>query len=197
MAQGWDDRTRAAGYDRGGYDRGYDRGRDAGYDRGRGGYDRGADRGYDRGAGRGYDRPPRRPVLNAGRLWAGGAAAAIVAALVAFLALLLVRVLLQIPYLAPTDSGALAGGNTTTLCVTAAVAALAATALAHLLLVSVPSPMSYFGWIAGLLTAVAAILPLLSSETLTVRITTGIIHLVIGVAIISLVSTAAVAASNR
>ncbi|MDQ4119639.1 MAG: DUF6069 family protein, partial [Actinomycetota bacterium] len=116
---------------------------------------------------------------------------------VGFLALLLVRVLLQIPYLAPTDSGALAGGNTTTLCVTAAVAALAATALAHLLLASVPSPMSYFGWIAGLLTAVAAILPLLSGETLTVRITTGIIHLVIGVAIISLVSTAAAAASNR
>ena len=40
-------------------------------------------------------------------------------------------------------------------------------------------------------------LPLLSSETVAVRITTGIIHLVIGVAIISLVTTAAVAASNR
>lgn len=181
MSQGWDDRTRAMGSDRGGYDRGYDRGRNAGYDRGRGG----------------YDPPPRRPALNAGRLWSGGVAAAIVAALVAFLALLLVRVLLQIPYLAPTDSGALAGGNTTTLCVSAAVAALAATALAHLLLVSVPSPMSYFGWIAGLLAAVAAVLPLLSNETLAVRITTGIIHLVIGVAIISLVTTAAMAASNR
>lgn len=182
MSQGWDDRTRAMGSDRGGYDRGYDRGRNAGYDRGRGGYD---------------PPPPRRPALNAGRLWSGGIAAAIVAALVAFLALLLVRVLLQIPYLAPTDSGVLAGGNTTTLCVSAAVAALAATALAHLLLVSVPSPMSYFGWIAGLLTAVAAVLPLLSNETLAVRITTGIIHLVIGVAIISLVTTAAMAASNR
>jgi hypothetical protein len=197
MSQGWDDRTRAMGSDRGGYDRGYDRGRDAGYDRGRdAGYGRG--RGDGRGAGRAdYERPPRRPALNAGRLWSGGVAAAIVAALIAFLALLLVRVLLQIPYLAPTDSGALAGGNTTTLCVSAAMAALAATALAHLLLVSVPSPMSYFGWIAGLLTAVAAVLPLLSSETLAVRITTGIIHLVIGVAIISLVTTAAVAASNR
>jgi hypothetical protein len=191
MSQGWDDRTRAS--DRGGYDRGYDRGRDAGYDRGRdAGYGRG--RGESRGA---YDRPPRRPALNAGRLWSGGVAAAIVAALIAFLALLLVRVLLQIPYLAPTDSGALAGGNTTTLCVSAAVAALAATALAHMLVVSVPSPMSYFGWIAGLLTAVAAVLPLLSGETLAVRITTGIIHLVIGVAIISLITTAAVAASNR
>ncbi|TCK21893.1 DUF6069 family protein [Pseudonocardia endophytica] len=188
MSQGWDDRTRAAGYDRG-----YDRGRDAGYDRGR-------DAGYGRGGGGnggGYDRPPRRSSINAGRLWSGGVAAAIIAALIAFLALLLVRVLLQIPYLAPTDTGALAGGNTTTLCVSAALAALAATALAHLLLVSVPSPMSYFGWIAGLLTAVAAILPLLSSETLAVRITTGIIHLVIGVAIISLVTTAAMAASNR
>ena len=181
MSQGWDDRTRAMGSDRGGYDRGYDRGRNAGYDRGRGG----------------YDRPPPRRTLNAGRLWSGGVAAAIIAALVGFLALLLVRVLLQIPYLAPTDYGALAGGNTTTLCVSAAVAALAATALAHLLLVSVPSPMSYFGWIAGLLTAVAAILPLLTNETLAVRITTGLIHLVIGVAIISLVTTAAMAASNR
>ena len=64
----------------------------------------------------GYDRteqmppvPPARgpapgPVLNVSRLWAGGVATGIVAALIGFVGLLIVRVLLQIPYLAPIGS---------------------------------------------------------------------------------------------
>ena len=180
MADRWDDRTRAMG-EGGGYDRGYDRGRD-GWDRTRVSRPSGA---------------PRPPAVNGARLWSGGIATAVVAALVALVGLLLVRVLLQIPYLAPLDSGALGDGNTTTLCVLAAAAALAATALAHLLLLGVPSPMAYFGWIAGLVTAIAAVLPLLDTDPLGVRIATGAIHLVIGLAIISLVTTTAMAASSR
>lgn len=151
-----------------------------------------------RQGGQGIRREPSRsPVINAGRLWSGGVATAIVAALIGLVGLLIVRALLQIPYLAPTKDGALGDSGTVILCVSAAVAALAATGLAHLLLLSTPRPMAYFGWIAGLLTAVAVVLPLLNAEDITVRVATGIIHLVIGLAIISLVTGAALSASSR
>jgi hypothetical protein len=145
----------------------------------------------------GRPAPPRGPVINVGRLWAGGVATAIVAALIGLVGLLIVRALLQIPYLAPIRSGALGDSRTVLLCASAAVAALAATGLAHLLLLSTPSPMAYFGWIAGLVTAVAVVLPFLGSDPLPVKVATGIIHLVIGLAIISLVTGAAMAASSR
>jgi hypothetical protein len=141
--------------------------------------------------------PPRTPVVNAGRLWSGGIATAIVAALIGLVGLLVVRALLRIPYLAPLRSGALGDSRTVVLCVSAAVAALAATGLAHLLLLSTPRPMAYFGWIAGLVTAVAAVLPILNNDPIGVSIATGIIHLVIGLSIISLVTGAAIAASSR
>lgn len=141
---------------------------------------------------------PRRggggPALNAGRLWAGGMATAVVAALIGFVGLLVVRVLLQVPYLAPLRSGALGDSRTALLCASAALAALAATGLAHVLLLSTPSPMAYFGWIAGLLTAIAVVLPLLNDEPIAVRLVTAIIHLTIGLAIISLVTRAALTA---
>lgn len=155
------------------------------------------DRTREMGRGDGVHRAPRAPVVNPGKLWAGGVATAVVAALIALVGLLIVRVLLQIPYLAPLDSGALGNSDTGTLCVAAAIAALVATGLAHLLLVSTPSPMAYFGWIAGLVTAVAAVVPLTWSDPLTVRIATGVIHLVIGCAIMSLVTTTASSASTR
>ena len=140
---------------------------------------------------------PRGPVINAGRLWAGGVATAIVAALIGLVGLLVVRALLQIPYLSPLRSGALGDSRTALLCVSAAVAALAATGLAHLLLLSTPRPMAYFGWIAGLLTAVAVVLPILNDDPIAVSLATGVIHLVIGLAIISLVTGAAMSASSR
>jgi hypothetical protein len=141
--------------------------------------------------------PPRGPVVNAGRLWSGGVATAVVAALIGLVGLLIVRVLLQIPYLAPINSGPIGDSRTILLCSLAAIAALAATGLAHVLLLSTPSPMAYFGWIGGLLTTVAAVLPLLNEDTWTVRIATAVIHLVIGLAIISLVTGAAVSSSSR
>ncbi len=142
-------------------------------------------------------RPPARPIVNATRLWSGGAATAVVAALIGLVGLLVVRALLQIPYLAPLRSGVLGDARTGLLCALAAVAALAATGLAHLLLLSTPRPLAYFGWIAGLVTAIAVVLPLLSTDPWPVRLATAIIHLVIGIAIISLVSGAARAASGR
>ena len=80
------------------------------------------------------------------------------------------------------------------LCLLAAVAALAATGLAHLLLVSTPEPLSYLGWIIGLSTAAAVVLPLLGTLPLVAALATAVVNLTIGLAIGSLVVDAAGAA---
>lgn len=144
----------------------------------------------------GYPPAPVQTEVNAGRLWAGGVAAAVVAALVGLVGILVARAVFQLAVLAPKQSGAFGDDNTTKLCVIAAVAALLATGLAHLLLVSTPSPLSYFGWIVGLLTVAAVVVPFLGSGSLPVRFAEAIIHLVIGLAIGGLVSNAAASASR-
>ena len=113
-----------------------------------------------------YGRPARMGV-DGKRWWAGGAATAIVAALVALVALLIVTVALDIKPVAP--SWLLGDGADWTLstrfAVTAAVSALAATALLQLLVVTTPRPRAFFGWIVTLVTLAAAVTPLLSAPT--------------------------------
>jgi hypothetical protein len=140
--------------------------------------------------------PPVQTEVNAGRLWAGGVAAAVVAALIGLVGILVARAVFQLAVLAPKQAGAFGDDNTTRLCVIAAVAALLATGLAHLLLVSTPSPLSYFGWIVGLLTVAAVVVPFLGAGSLPVRFAEAAIHLVIGMAIGGLVSNAAASASR-
>jgi hypothetical protein len=144
----------------------------------------------------GYPPPPVRTQVNVGRLWAGGVAAAVVAALIAMVGVLVARALFQLALLSPKRYGAFGDDRTLQLCVIAAVAALLATGLVHLLLVSTPSPLSYFGWIVGLLTVAAVVVPFLSSSSLPLRLAEAVIHLVIGIAIGGLVSNAAASASR-
>jgi hypothetical protein len=80
------------------------------------------------------------------------------------------------------------------LCLFAAVAALAATGIAHLLMVSTPEPLSYLGWIIGLSTAAAVVLPLLSSVPMAAAVAIAVVNLVIGLAIGSLVVGTAMSA---
>jgi Family of unknown function (DUF6069) len=135
--------------------------------------------------------------VNAIRLWSGGLAAAVVAALAALVGVLIVRVVFQVALLAPRAAGAFGDPDTVRLGVVAAAAALAATGLVHLLLLSTPRPLAYFGWIVGLVTAATVVLPFLSGGTLAVMLADAVIHLVIGLAIGSLVSGAATAAAQR
>ncbi len=137
-----------------------------------------------------------RPPLNATRLWTGGLASALVAALIGLVGVLLVRALLRIALYAPREAGAFGDGDTVVLCVVAAGAALAATGLVHLLLLTTPRPLSYFGWIVGLLTAVAVVLPVISAESLPTALAQSVIHLVIGLAIGSLVGGAAASSTG-
>ncbi|MGH2816351.1 MAG: hypothetical protein ACRDLC_14475 [Actinomycetota bacterium] len=87
----------------------------------------------------GHDAAEKLQV-NANRLWTGGVATAVVAALVAVVGVLIARGLLDVPVLAPTEEGVLGNANTARLALVAAGAALAATGLMHLLLLFIPRP---------------------------------------------------------
>jgi hypothetical protein len=140
-------------------------------------------------------RPPRcSGRINVSRLWVGGLATAAVAALIGLVGVLIVRVVLRIALYAPSTAGPLGDTDTAVLCGLAAVAALAVTGLAHLLLIGAPRPMDRFSSLVGLLIAMAAVVPFLSPVPMSVAVATAAIHLVIGLAIGTLVSGAAAAA---
>jgi hypothetical protein len=131
--------------------------------------------------------PGKRVVIDAPRLWGGGLATAVVAALVAAVGVLVCRDLLHVklvepPLLKITNSFA---GN---YAITAFVAALVATGLAHLLSVVTPRPRIFFGWIVGLVTVVTMVLPFALEGNLKGKICAAVINMVIGLCIASLLS---------
>jgi len=134
------------------------------------------------------DRRSTGLVLNPTRLWTGGLATAAVAALVGLVVgTLVIRVLFEHAPVGASAAHAVGAGNAGLLCLFAAVAALAATGVAHLLLVSTPDPLSYLGWITGLATAAAVVVPLLGGLPMAAAIAVAVVNLVIGLAIGSLV----------
>ena len=135
-----------------------------------------------------YDDGRPSPSVDAGRLWTGGVATALVAALVTLVGVLIARGLFDVPVLAPTDEGTLGNASTFRLAAFAALAALAATALLHLLLLSTPQPRRFFTWIITLGTLAAALVPFLTDAGLDEKIATSAITLVVGLAIGSLLS---------
>jgi Family of unknown function (DUF6069) len=139
-------------------------------------------------------RPARS--VDAGRLWTGGLATALVAALVTLVGVMIARGLFDVPVLAPTDEGTLGNASTLRLAVFAALAALLATGLLHLLLLSTPQPRQFFTWIITLATLAAALVPFLTSASLDAKIATSAITLVVGLAIGSLLSGVARSATR-
>jgi len=148
---------------------------------------------------RGPGPPERRarPGVDAGQLWAGGAATAVVAGLIALVGVLGCRWLFDVPILAPRRDGAYGNAHTTTLILVAALGALVATLLAHLLLLSTPRPMLFFGWIVALVTLVMVIFPFSTGAPMEQKIATAAVYLVIGVAIGTLTTGVAHRAVRR
>lgn len=132
--------------------------------------------------------PQARPKVDAGRLWMGGAMAALVAALTAVVAVLLVRGVLDVAIFAPEGRGAFGDASTGALAAGAAGAALAATLLMHLLLLGAPQPGRFFTWIVGLATAAMVLLPFTTDAKLSSKVGSAAVFLVIGIAIGSLLS---------
>ena len=126
--------------------------------------------------------------VNAGRLWAGGVATALVAALAVLAGVLITRGVLGIPVLAPKAASDFGDSSTAVYAGLAAGCALLATALLHVLLLGTPRPFMFFAWITGLADVVAAAAPFTQPAPLASKIFTAIINIVVGVAVISLLS---------
>ncbi|KAF0849356.1 DUF6069 family protein [Nocardia caishijiensis] len=139
---------------------------------------------------------PQEPKVNVGKLWAGGIGTAVVAALLAVVAIMLVRGVLGIAILSPEGAGAYGTVSTTSYAVAAAGAALLATALLMVLLLAMPSPMTFFTWICLLLTAVAVILPFTFVADIEAKIATAVINLVLGLCITTMLSSVGTASQN-
>ncbi|SNY53111.1 DUF6069 family protein [Paractinoplanes atraurantiacus] len=138
-----------------------------------------------------------RPAVNAGKLWSGGAATAVVAALIAIAGILFGRGLFDIDVLAPKGQGTWGDASTGWYAFGAGMAALVATGLVHLLLLTTPRPMRFFGWVVGLATVVAMLAPFVTDASLGARIYTAGLNMVLGIAIGSLVAGVAKSAVIR
>lgn len=129
--------------------------------------------------------------LDAGMLWAGGAVTAVVAALIALVGILVSRWLFTVPILAPQHDGAWGDASTGAYVLAAAAVALAATAIMHLLLIAAPEPTVFFAWIIGLATVIAVVYPFSTNAALSQKAATGLVNLVLGIAIGTLVNSVA------
>ncbi|MDT4892682.1 MAG: hypothetical protein QOE97_1717 [Pseudonocardiales bacterium] len=113
-------------------------------------------------------------------LWTGGVAAGVVAWLVAVAGIVIARGVLHIPLLAPQQHGTWGSANTPTYAACAFAATLIATGLIHPLLLFVPQPFVFFGRILGVATVVAAAEPFTSDASLSAKLATAAINLVLG-----------------
>jgi hypothetical protein len=134
---------------------------------------------------------------DAGRLWAGGVATAIVAALIALVGVLICRWTLGIPILAPQSDGAWGSAATGEFALAAAVVALVATAVLHLLMLGTPEPGVFLKWMMGLVTLAAVVYPFSTGALLDEKIATAAVDLVLGIAIASLLAAVSMRAVRR
>ena len=88
-----------------------------------------------------------------------------------------------------------AGGVATA--VVAALIALVATAIMHLLLLTTPRPQLFFGWIIALGTLVAVVYPFSTTAPLDQKVATATVNLILGIAIGMLINGVAARAVRR
>jgi hypothetical protein len=124
-------------------------------------------------------------------------ATAVVAALIALVGVLISRWLFTVPILAPRQDGAWGNVSTGMYVLSAAGAALAATAIMHLLLLTTPRPQVFFGWIIALATLVAVVFPFSTTAPLEQKVATAAVNLVLGIAIGTLTVQVAARAVRR
>jgi hypothetical protein len=143
------------------------------------------------------DVAPNRVRPDSTQFWAGGVATAVVAALIALVGILVCRWALGIPILAPASDGTWGDAHTGEYVLVAACVALVATGLLYLLVLAAPEPDTFFRWIMGLATLAAVVYPFSTSAPLEQKAATAVVNLVLGVAIISLLTGVASRAIRR
>ena len=124
--------------------------------------------------------------VSARRLWAGGGATAVVAGGVGVVGVLLIRGLLGIPIL--SAKGQLVDQAMAVVPISAALAALVATALLHLLLLTTPRPTAFFGAICAIVVAIMVLQVFLVGGTTEQQVATSVLYVVIGAGISCLLS---------
>ena len=139
----------------------------------------------------GSGRRASRPVIDARRLRAAALATSIVAALVVVAGVVIARAVFRVAVAGPSGSGVFGSTTTIVWALGAFACGILATLLMALLVRTTPSPITYFSWIVGLVTAVAAVIPLRTDGPLAIRIFTALINAVVGVAIGALTVSAA------
>lgn len=126
-----------------------------------------------------------RTGADAGRLWAGGAVTALIAAGVALIGVMVLHRVLHVAVLTPGGRTSMDNDATTLLPLSAALATLVATALLHLLMSTTPRAPHFFGWIGGLVLALVILQVFFSGTDRLAQFETAAFYLVIGVAITS------------
>jgi hypothetical protein len=149
-----------------------------------------------------YPASPRNSAANRVRpdpaqYWAGAVATAVVAALIALVGILISRWALNIPIMAPAGNGAWGNAQTAAYSLLSALIAIVAAGLLYLLILGTPQPNTFFTWIMGLGTLAAVVYPFSTSAPLDQKAATAIVDLVLGVAIISLLTMVAARSIRR
>ncbi|MEU5883304.1 DUF6069 family protein [Spirillospora sp. NPDC047279] len=139
-------------------------------------------------------RGSRRPPVNAGRLWAGGVATAVVAAAVGIVGLFIARGLFDIPVWLPDGEYRVMDATAARIAGIGALAALAATGILHLLLVTTPAPRQFFVWIVMLATLIAILWPFTTGMSLSSKLAGASIAFATGLAIGMLLTSVAASA---
>lgn len=129
------------------------------------------------------ERSSPRPKLDERRFRAAGLATSIVAALIAVVGVVIARGVFKIPLLGPLESGVWGSASTIAYAFAAFAFAMLGTGLLFLLLRTTPSPITFFGWIVGLVTAVAAVIPLTMGSDFGAKVATALVNAAIGIAI--------------
>jgi len=128
-----------------------------------------------------------RLTVEAGRFWAGAAATALVAALIGLLGVIIFERIFSITLVPPPD---LFGTESrqAAWAIDGAILAVLAAGILHLLILSTPRPRAFFGWIMALVVVVIAVLPFAWSDDTTAAALSGLINLLIGIAVWSLLA---------
>ena len=133
-------------------------------------------------------RQRQRPGINA-CLFAGGVVmTGVVTGLAAWLVSWIIRAIAQ----RVNEAGNLGVWNPLSqdeywFAITGFLCALAGGALWYVLYLTTPSPNQFYRWIVGLLIAAAVIIPLVLSAQISTGISTAVVHLVIGLPVLSLI----------
>jgi hypothetical protein len=124
--------------------------------------------------------------VDAARLWGGGVATALVAALVAVVGVVIAQGVFDVNLVRPAVLLDVANKFAADYAITAFLLGLVATAIAHGLALVTPRPRLFFSWIIGLATVVGVVTPFAVGSELESQVSTAAINLVLGIAVMSL-----------